>query len=121
MLEIVNKSNGVVIADKAVLRKDVFFKTKGLMFSKPLKNGQALILEATEESISGSTIHMLFVFFKIDVIWLDQEKKVVDIKYGVRAFTPSISPREPAKYIIEVKKNTAKNIQIGDEIEFREQ
>lgn len=116
MTEIINK--GVLLADKVKIYKDIFHKTRGLMFSRPLKKGEAIILEADEESILETTIHMLFVFFTIDVVWLNSNREIVEKKENVRAFTPLIVPRKPAKYVIEFPKHTARHIRIGDKLEF---
>jgi len=117
LYEIIN--NNILIADKVKYCKNFVSKFRGLMFSKPLKKGEALILEADNEGILETTIHMMFVFFCIDVLWLNSGKMVVDIKKNVKAFTPWIIPKTEAKYIIELPKNTAKHINIGDVIEFR--
>ena len=115
-MEIVN--NGIILADKVKYNHDIFSKTRGLMFSKPLKKGQALVLVSKEESIMETTIHMFFVFFTIDVAWLDKDKVIVDLRKDVRAFTPLITPRKPAKYVVEFPKNTLRHVKIGDKLEF---
>ena len=61
---------------------------------------------------------MLFVFFPIDVVWLDQDKKVVDFKKNVKPFTPFVVPRKPAHYVVELPKQTIRNLNIGDQFRF---
>ena len=117
LYELIN--NNILIADKVKYSKNFVSKARGLMFSKPLRKGQALVLEANNEGILDTTIHMLFVFFCIDVLWLNKDKEVVDIRENIKAFTPWIMPGKEAKYIIELPKNTAKHIKIGDRIELR--
>ena len=107
-----------VIADKVKYCGTFFSRLKGLMFSRRLKKGEALILEAVHENVLETTIHMFFVFFPIDVIWLNKNKKVVDIKRNVKPFMLWISPRDKAKYIIELPKGITKSIKIGDKIEI---
>jgi uncharacterized membrane protein (UPF0127 family) len=115
-MEIIN--NGVILADNVRYCKDIFSKTRGLMFRRKLKQGQGLILVADEESIYQTTIHMMFVFFPIDVIWLNKQKEVVDIKQNIKSFQPLITPRAPAKYVLELPVGTAKNIKLGDQLKF---
>ncbi len=113
-----------ILHKKTILANDIkhctniFSRFEGLRFSKPLKEKQAIILEAEKESIRETMIDMLFVFFPIDVLWLDRKKKVVYIRRNVRPFTPLIIPKHPAKYIIELKKGKANNIKIGDTLKF---
>lgn len=110
--------NNVILADKVKYYTDIFSRSKGLRFAKPLRTGQAIILAASEESTMETTIDMFFVFFPIDVLWLDKEKEVVDIKRNVKPFTPVVIPRKPAKYVLELKKGVTNNIIVGDKIEF---
>ncbi len=117
MIEIINR--GVILADKVRFNEDVLSKIRGLMFSRPLRRGEALVLVANEEGIFETTLHMFFVFFTIDIVWLDKEYRVVDKKKDVRSFTPLIIPKKPAKYVIEFPKDTAKYVSIGDVLEFR--
>jgi len=117
MIELINK--GVILADKVKINKDILSKMRGLMFSKPLKKGEALVLVSDEEGIFETTLHMFFVFFSIDILWLDKEYTVVDKREGVRSFTPLIVPCRAAKYVIELPKKTAQYVRIGDVVEFR--
>ena len=67
-------------------------KFRGLMFSKP-KN---LIFVLDEESRYHAMIHMFFVFFPIDVYWLDKDKNIVDKRINLKPFRIAI-PKEKAK------------------------
>lgn len=51
---------------------------------------------------------MFFVFYPIDVIFLDENYKVVDFKEDFKPFTFYTS-KKPAKYIIELKSGVIKN------------
>ena len=88
------------------------------MFSKPLKKGNAIVLVSPKQGILETTIHMLFVFFPLDIIWLDKNKKVVDIHKNVKPFTFA-APKKPAKYIIELPCGISSNIKINDEVSMR--
>ena len=74
-----------------------FSKFRGLMFSKR-KN---LILVLKKESRINAIIHMFFVFFPIEVYWLDKNKNIVDFRKKVMPFTIAI-PKKKAKYIVEI-------------------
>ncbi len=107
-----------LLADQTKYYTNIFSKTKGLRFSKPLKEKQALILVAEKESIRETMIDLLFVFFPIDVLWLDKNKRVVDMRRSVKPFTFLIIPKRPAKYVVELKEGMANNINLGDELKF---
>ncbi|MDP2907544.1 MAG: DUF192 domain-containing protein [Nanoarchaeota archaeon] len=107
-----------ILANKVKHCSNIFSNFKGLRFSKQLKEKHALILVAENESIIETMIDMLFVFFPIDVLWLDKNKRVVDIRRNVKPFTLIVIPKRPAKYIIELKKGMTNNINLGDELKF---
>jgi len=78
---------------------DTFWKRfRGLMFSRP----RNLVLVPKNETRKGAGIHMFFVFFPIDVYWLDSELNIVDKKMNVKPFTMAM-PKKKAKYIVELK------------------
>ena len=90
----------------------------GLKFSRKLRKGEGLILVAGNESRLGTAIDMLFVFFPIDVVWLDSRKKVVDVRMRVKPFTPLAIPREAAQYVVELPAGTARHIKPGNQLRF---
>lgn len=108
----------IILADDVKQYTNIFSRFKGLRFSKPLKEKQAIILVAEKESITETMIDMIFVFFPIDVLWLDKDKRVVDLRRDIKPFTPLIIPSKPAKYVIELKEGMANNINVGDELKF---
>ncbi len=80
---------------------DTFWKKfRGLMFSKP-KN---LVFVLDEETRFGAIIHMFFVFYSIDVYWLDKDKRVVDKRINLKPFRIAV-PKEKAKYIVELERH----------------
>ena len=69
----------------------------GLMFSKP-KN---IVIVLDKESVFGASIHMLFVFYTIDVYWLDEKFAIVDKRTHLKPFCFASSKRK-SKYIVEI-------------------
>ena len=88
----------------------------GLRFSKKLSKDEVLLIINNEEGIFNSCIDMLFVFFPIEVFWLDKNKVIVD-KARLRPFSLIRFPRKPAKYILEALPSTI-NTAIGSKINF---
>src|SRR3989338_10343536 len=95
--------------------KDIFSQSIGLMFSK--KQSMALIFKFDREKIVP--LHMLFVFYKIDVLFLDEKKIVVDLKENFMPFS-FYTPKEKAMYVVEIPSNSIKKLkaEIGDRIGF---
>ena len=62
---------------------------------------------------------MFFVFYPIDVLFLDKNKIVVEIKENFKPFT-FYNPKKKSKYILELQKNTIKKTEttLGNKIDF---
>jgi len=89
--------------------RSLWSKARGLMFSRK-KN---LVFVFEEEKRIG--LHMFFVFFPIDVLFLDSKKKVVEIKRNFRPFSFYTS-KEKAKYVVELSEKY--NFKLGDKVNF---
>jgi uncharacterized membrane protein (UPF0127 family) len=77
---------------------DKFFsRLRGLMFTR--RADRALVLRfAGEKYVS---LHMFFVFYPVDVVYLDSEKRIVELKPGFRPFSLYF-PGHKARYILEL-------------------
>jgi hypothetical protein len=75
--------------------KSIWSQARGLMFSKK-KN---LVFVFNDEK--RRSLHMFFVFFPIDVLFLDKNKRIVEIKRDFKPFT-FYYPKEKSKYIVEL-------------------
>ena len=89
-------------ADKIIFESVHFFvtqvqKAKGLMFSKKIDKAYIFIFSKSRRM----DMHMFFVFFPIDVLFLDHKRRIVEIKENFRPFTFYYS-KEKANYVIEL-------------------
>ncbi|NYZ78902.1 DUF192 domain-containing protein [Candidatus Micrarchaeota archaeon] len=91
-------------------------RIRGLMFRRSIKKPLLFIMPT--ESREFSTIHSFFVFFPFDAIFLDSKGVVIDMKSGIKPFMLNITPKKPAKYIVEMKAGEAKRrgIKIGSRL-----
>ncbi len=113
----------VLKVDNKILMRNVRFakntleRTKGLMFEEKKKFNYALVFEFPIESKIGTSLHMLFVFFPIDVLFLDKNQKVVD-KITLQPFIPNYTPKKAAKYVIELPKGKTSGVKLGQKINW---
>ncbi len=107
------KNKNKILTKKAKVYQNIFSKALGLMFSKP----KTLIFIFKKEKIIP--LHMLFVFYPIDILFLNQNKKIVEIKENLKPFT-FYTPKNKAKYVIELPNQTIQktNTELGDTISF---
>ena len=93
-------------------------RLRGLMFLSHLATEQGLMLVEGRDSRLDTAIHMLFVFMDLAVIWINSDKVVVDTVLA-RAWRPAYTPRQPARYILEIHPGRLGEFKIGDIIEFQ--
>jgi len=105
---------GKLVLEKE-LADDPLKRVRGLMFRRRLD--KALLFVLPEETKMGAAIHSYFVFFPFDIIWLNRDKKIVDMR-TVRPFRLFEAPGKRAKYFIELPAGSIKKakIKIGDKI-----
>src|SRR3989338_2578265 len=92
---ITKKANRQIISQKETVCNTIYSQICGLMFRKK----QNLIMTFKEEK--RISLHMFFVFYPIDVLLLNKNKEVVEIKQNFKPFT-IYNCKEPAKFIIEL-------------------
>jgi uncharacterized membrane protein (UPF0127 family) len=110
---LINKTKNKLLAKTPKTCISVLSKAVGLMFKKP----KTLIFIFEREKIIP--LHMLFVFYPIDVLFVNQSKKVVETKKNFRPFT-FYTPKHKAKFIIELPAKTIQktNTKVGDTVKF---
>lgn len=113
--EIKNKDTGEVLADNATLARSGLDKFLGLMFKFDLEDGKGMIFPT--EEMRKLEIHTFFVFFPIDLIFLNDVFKVVEIE---RDFSPFQTYKTDVhvRYLIELPSGKAKDVRFEDEIDF---
>ena len=101
---IFNKTRKTVLASKVTACDTPWKRTLGLMFHAKLQKGEAFLF--TFPRPRRVWIHMLFVFFPIDMVFLDDKGKIVHIVRSARPFQLRIVPPVPISALIELPENT---------------
>ncbi len=89
---------------QAKLCNNLFSRAFGLLFTYK----KSALLVASKESRLATSIHTFFMLNSIDVIWLDKDKNIIDIK-TMKPFQHH-TPKHKAKYVLEVPSNTFEDI-----------
>ncbi|MFL7814197.1 MAG: DUF192 domain-containing protein [Anaerolineales bacterium] len=92
-------------------------RLKGLMFRKQIDPGDGLLLVHKQASRSNAAIHMLFVGMDLGVVWLDDNRIIVDRQLA-ESWKPFYTPSAPARYILEVHPDRLAEFEIGDKLSF---
>ena len=97
-------------------------RQRGLMFRDSLAENQGMLFVFEKEDRYG--FWMKNMRFPLDIIWIDAEKRIVDIKKDVPACgeegCETLTPAAEAKYVLEVQSGFTdrRGIKIGDRIDF---
>lgn len=116
-LALINRRTGEVVALRVVECDTLLTKARGLMFRRTLPPDEVYVFVADRESIALTAIHMLFVFFPIAVLWLNDAYEVVDLTLA-RPFRFYYAPRRPARYFIEGDPLLLDRVRVGDRLDW---
>lgn len=110
---LINKTKNTVLADKVLFGQDFFKRIIGLLGKKEFSQGQALVLKPC------AAVHTFFMFFPIDVLFVDSNNKII-------AAIPNLQPFRisafyfSAKFAIELPPGVIKSslTEKDDRIDF---
>jgi uncharacterized membrane protein (UPF0127 family) len=110
-----NTTRDSVLNPRVVYHDTILSKASGLMFSRKIDRAHIFIFKKPRRI----DLHMFFVFYPIDVLFLNREKEVIEIKKNFKPFTIYVSKRR-ASFVIELPESTVNNTKtrIGDKITF---
>ena len=110
----ISKFIGLMFSKQAKI-EDFWYPENSKNFPEQQKN--ALIFKFNKEKIIS--LHMIFVFYPIDVLFLDNNKIVVDIKENFKPFT-FYKSRKKTVYVIELPHGIIRKTktEIGDKVVF---
>jgi uncharacterized membrane protein (UPF0127 family) len=97
-------------------------RAQGLMFREKIDEDQAMLFLFEEEVIHS--FWMKNMRFSIDIIWLDEEKRIVHIEKSVppcpKDPCPSYVPAEKASFVLEVQAGFVEKhgLRLFDRIDF---
>ncbi|HLC37093.1 MAG TPA: DUF192 domain-containing protein, partial [archaeon] len=97
-------------------------QAKGLMFVDSMNENQGMFFIFEEES--ERFFWMKNVLIPLDFVWIDEGFKVIDLTANVpvclRDPCPAYSPKEKAKYVLELNSGTIKekNLSVGGKVIF---
>lgn len=118
-VQIINLSQPDVKPLLAKYCQSFFCQLRGLMFTKYLPDQQGLLLVQSTESRINSSIHMMFMWMDLAVIWINKDFLVVDTVLAKR-WKIAYLPKQPAKYVLEMAVANLGDYKIGDQLNISE-
>lgn len=109
-----NQTRGNIIADRVEVASSPWSRFWGLVGRRELAPGHGLLI------MPCSSIHMFFMRFPIDVIFLDRDNVVVKVVHGVKPWRMAMGGG--GKNALELPAGTAvaTGVSDGDQLEFGE-
>ena len=100
---------------KAVYCDSFLCRFRGLMFRRNLSPEEGLLLVYNRDGRIDTSIHMLFMWIDLAVIWIDSSLKVVDTCHA-RRWRAAYLPNRPARYVLEANIERLDDFHVGDQV-----
>lgn len=115
MLKIKNTRTNEILVERMYKADTIFTKMKGLLGRKDMSFDEGMLICGARQ------IHMFFMKFAIDVIFLDKNFRIIKIYRRFKPFRIS-GYFLKAKYVLELKSGILdeKDTQVGDVLEIFE-
>jgi uncharacterized membrane protein (UPF0127 family) len=118
-IKIINQTNQTKAPILAKYCQSFFCQLRGLMFRKRIPEDQGLLLVQRSDSKVNSSIHMMFMWMDLAVIWINSEFTVVD-RVLARRWKLVYFPKSAAKYVLETGISHINDFSIGDQVLFND-
>lgn len=115
--QVVHIESGEVLIPQAKWCDGFRSKLRGFTFRRTLGPQDGLVLVEAKDNRVNTAIHMLFVFFDLGVIWVNDAGEVVGTVVA-QPWRLSYMPPAPARYVIEGQPELVSKVKVGDHIQF---
>jgi hypothetical protein len=112
-MKIYHRATGQCLAEDVALANTFLKRLRGLMFRRPLAAAEAIWLRPC------NGVHTFWMLFAIDVIFLDQQLRIVKLVENMRPFRVT-SPHFAARSVVEMPAHTISrsSLKVGDQLEI---
>jgi uncharacterized protein len=104
------RENGNMVCECCVLADTALARMKGLLGKRELPSGAGILLKP------ASSVHMAFMRFAIDAVFLDRELRVVKVAADLRPWR--VAGSRGAKAVLEIRAGEARRrgLSVGDRL-----
>ncbi len=116
-MRLIHQESDKIIAKDVEIADSFWKRFRGLMFKRSFEEGKALLFQFPKKR--KFRIHTFFVFFPIDLIYLGENFKVLEIKNNLSPFS-FYNPERKAHKLVELPGKTIEtiNIEKGDTLKI---
>ncbi len=112
-----NSSNPSIRPVQAKWCGSFLSKLRGYTFRHSLEPNEGLLLVEGRDSRIDTSIHMMFVWTDLAVIWINSKNEVVDTVLA-KAWRPFYASAKPARYILEIHPDQMGDFKPGELVTF---
>ncbi len=112
---VIKRDDGTIVVQQLKIADNFFSRFMGLMGTKELREGEGLLI------MPCNGIHMFWMRYSIDAVFLNQNYEIVHLERGIRPW--KVSPIiKNARMVLEVPENTIdiKGLSLGDKLNIAE-
>ena len=104
------REDGSIVCERCVLADTALARMKGLLGRRELPSGEGILLKP------ASSVHMAFMRFPIDAVFLDRDMRVVKVAPDLRPWRAAAS--RGAKSVLEIPAGEAsrRGLSVGDRL-----
>ena len=109
------REDGAVVCERCVLADTSWTRLKGLLGRRGLEDGEGLLIRPT------GSIHMFFMRFPIDAVFLDRELRILKVVPDLKPWR--MSAKRGAKQVLEIAAGQAerRGLEPGGQLVLREE
>jgi uncharacterized membrane protein (UPF0127 family) len=104
----VRTSEGTIVCERCEVPKSSFARMRGLLGRDGLEPGTGMLID------SAPSVHMFFMRFPIDVVFLDRDRRVVGVRHGLRPWRVAGARRAVAALELPAGAAAAAGVEEGD-------
>jgi uncharacterized protein len=101
-------ADGSVICERCEVPRSSFARMRGLLGRDGLEPGTGMLIDA------APSVHMFFMRFPIDVVFLDRDRKVVGVRHELRPWRVAGARRAVAALELPAGAAAAAGVEEGD-------
>jgi len=112
LVRILRATDGAVVCERCEIPESALGRMRGLLGRDGLEPGTGMLIDA------APSIHMFFMRFAIDVVFLDRDRKVVRIVEWLRPWRIAAAGGAAAALELPVGAAAAAGVEVGDPLVF---
>ena len=105
---VLRTADGAIVCERCEIPESAFGRARGLLGRSGLEPGEGMLIDR------AGSVHMFFMRFPIDVVFVDRDWRVVGVRHGLRPWRVAGARRAVAALELPVGAAAAVGIEKGD-------